>query len=91
LSLSREATPLTRPEFRCTEIVKYLSASKLWPDKRGVASLERDNLLVFYYLSTSKLWPDKRGVASLERDNLLVFYSLSTRGYPSYQARVQMY
>jgi hypothetical protein len=45
---------------------------------RGVASLERYNLLVFYSLSASELWPDKRGVASLERDNLLVFYYLST-------------
>jgi hypothetical protein len=33
---------------------------------RGVASLEGDNLLIFYYLM--------RGAASLEGDNLLVFY-----------------
>ena len=26
-----------------------------------MASLEGDNLLVFYYLSASKIWPDKRG------------------------------
>jgi hypothetical protein len=28
---------------------------------RGVASLEGDNLLVFYYLSSSEIRPDKRG------------------------------
>jgi len=28
---------------------------------RGVASLERDNLLVFYYFSASENWSDKRG------------------------------
>jgi hypothetical protein len=29
---------------------------------RGVASLEEDNLLVFYYLNdTSAIWPDDRG------------------------------
>ena len=27
---------------------------------RGVASLEGDNLVVFYYLSVSEIWPDKR-------------------------------
>ena len=27
----------------------------------GVASLEGDNLVVFYYLGASKIWPDKRG------------------------------
>ena len=27
---------------------------------RGVASLEGDNLVVFYYLSESENWPDKR-------------------------------
>ena len=47
---------------------------------RGVASLERDNLLVFYYLSASEFLKSGlvRGVAFLERDNLLVFYYLST-------------
>jgi hypothetical protein len=29
--------------------------------KRGVASLERDNLAVFYYLRASANWPDKEG------------------------------
>ena len=28
---------------------------------RGMASLEGDNLVVFYYLSVSENWPDKRG------------------------------
>ena len=43
---------------------------------RGVASLEEDNLLVFYYLNdTSAIWPDERG-ASFEEDNLLVFFSI---------------
>ena len=58
-----------------------------------MASLEGDNLVVFYYLSVSENWPDKRdglsggvnsvvfylirGVASLEGDNLVVFYYLS--------------
>jgi hypothetical protein len=27
---------------------------------RGMASLEWDNLVVFYYLSVSEIWPDKR-------------------------------
>ena len=27
----------------------------------GMASLERDNLVVFYYLSASVFWPDERG------------------------------
>ena len=27
---------------------------------RGMASLEGDNLVVFYYLSVSENWPDKR-------------------------------
>jgi hypothetical protein len=27
---------------------------------RGIASLEGDNLVVFYYLSVSENWPDKR-------------------------------
>jgi hypothetical protein len=39
-----------------------------------VASLEGENLVVFYYLSASGLI---RGVASLEGDNLVVFYYLS--------------
>ena len=26
-----------------------------------MASLEGDNLVVFYYLSVSEIWPDKRG------------------------------
>jgi hypothetical protein len=26
-----------------------------------MASLEGDNLVVFYYLGASKIWPDKRG------------------------------
>jgi len=28
---------------------------------RWVASLERDNFLLFYYLSASENWPDNRG------------------------------
>jgi hypothetical protein len=28
----------------------------------GVASLDGDNLVVFYYLSASEIWLDKRGV-----------------------------
>ena len=27
---------------------------------RGVASLERDNLVAFYILGVSEIWPDKR-------------------------------
>jgi hypothetical protein len=29
--------------------------------KKGVASLERDDLIVFYYLSSSEICPHKRG------------------------------
>ena len=43
---------------------------------RGMASLEGDNLVVFYYLSVSETGLI-RGVASLEGDNLVVFYYLS--------------
>jgi hypothetical protein len=32
---------------------------KKWP-LCGVASLEGDNLVVYYYLSASEIWPDKR-------------------------------
>ena len=47
-----------------------------------MASLEGNNLVVFYYLSVSKIWSDKRGhlirrVASHEGNNLVVFYYLS--------------
>jgi hypothetical protein len=35
------------------------SAMKKWP-LCVVASLEGDNLVVFYYLSASEIWPDKR-------------------------------
>jgi hypothetical protein len=31
--------------------------------KRGVASIERDNLIVFYCLIASDIWSDIRGVA----------------------------
>ena len=42
-----------------------------------MASLERDNLVVFYYITVaSDIWPDKR-VASHERDNLVVFYYIT--------------
>jgi hypothetical protein len=46
-----------RPDFRCTEIVKY-SVSKIWPIKRDDLIrwgdlLMGDNLVVFYYLSAS--------------------------------------
>jgi hypothetical protein len=26
---------------------------------KGVVSLERNNLVLFYYLTTSEIWPDK--------------------------------
>jgi hypothetical protein len=35
---------------------------KTWPYER-VASLEGDNLLVFYYLSAFEIWPGERGLA----------------------------
>ena len=41
-----------------------------------MASLEGDNLVVFYYLSVSEIWPDKRDGLS-GGDNLVVFYFLS--------------
>jgi hypothetical protein len=54
--------------------------------KKKMASLEGDNLLVFYYLIASEIFFDKKGgfgrsglirwVASLEGDNLYVFYYL---------------
>ena len=28
---------------------------------KGVASFEKENLVVFYYLSASEIWPDKGG------------------------------
>jgi len=28
---------------------------------RGLASLEGDNLVVFYYISASEIWPDNKG------------------------------
>jgi hypothetical protein len=31
---------------------------------RGMASLEGDNLVIFYYLSVSENWPDKRDYLS---------------------------
>ena len=43
---------------------------------RGVASLEGDNLVVFYYLSVSEIWPYKRGGLS-GGGQLVVFYYLS--------------
>jgi len=45
---------------------------------RGVASLEGDNLVVFYYLGASEIWPDKRvafGGRGLIRRGLLYIYS----------------
>ena len=42
----------------------------------GGASLEGDNLVVFYYLSASEIWPDKRVVFSgsgFIREGLLYF------------------
>ena len=48
MSLSRETTPLMRPDFRCTEIVKYYL----------VVPLKRDH--PSYHLQ--KWWPNKRGV-----------------------------
>ena len=47
--------------------LSQLSASEIWPDKRGVLSQGDITLLVFYYLSqlsASEIWPDKRGVLS---------------------------
>jgi hypothetical protein len=49
---------------------------------RGVASLEGDNLVVFYYLSVSENWPDKRDGFSGGGHQ---------RGHPSYQARFQIH
>ena len=37
---------------------------------RGVASLEGDNVVVFYYLSTSEIWPYKMGATVIQ-----VFFS----------------
>jgi hypothetical protein len=34
---------------------------KISPYKRGVISLEGNNLAVFYHLSTSEFWSDKKG------------------------------
>jgi hypothetical protein len=34
---------------------------------RGVTTLERDNLILYYYLRASEIWPYKRGDHSLER------------------------
>jgi hypothetical protein len=49
---------------------------KKWP-LRTVASLERDNLVVFYYLSTPEIWHDERMVfgenALLEGGNCICF------------------
>jgi hypothetical protein len=73
LSPSREAIPLIRPVFRYTEIVKYHQIVTLQRGHpsisvylktgliREMASLEGDNLVVFYYHSVSENWPDKRG------------------------------
>jgi hypothetical protein len=42
---------------------------------RGVASLEGDNLVIFYFLVAFKIGLI-RGVASLKGDNLVIFYCL---------------
>jgi hypothetical protein len=38
----------------------------------GMASLQGDNLIVFYYLSSCEILPDKRVVFGCENFNLLV-------------------
>jgi hypothetical protein len=43
--------------------------------KKGVAFLERDNLVIFYYFNASVIWPDMRGGLSREGQygNILLF------------------
>jgi hypothetical protein len=41
------------------ERADYLGLEKS-SHKRGVASFEGENLVLFYYLNASEIWPDKR-------------------------------
>ena len=42
-----------------------------------MASLEKDNLVVFYYLSAFEIWHDERVGPWCEWPYLVVFYSMS--------------
>jgi hypothetical protein len=60
---------------------------------RGMSSLDRNNLVVFYLLNSSEIWPDKRSVlwwewSYMRRLLYLVahIYCPLKKGHPSYKA-----
>jgi hypothetical protein len=91
LSLSREATPLIRPDIRHTEILKYYYCVPL---KRGHPLIRPDirhtdsKILLFYPLQERP--PLLSGQISEYTEILKYYYFVPLKkGHPSYQARYQ--